>query len=207
MWSSGVNFEFMNPVPKSEARNILGWSLDKKYILYVGKLYKFKQADDLVRTWQKIRKVRPEVELIIIGNNPNDPWEEYNNMAKKAGATLLGRILNKDLYLYYSAADVYVLFALRDDYFGGAGIATLESLACNTPVVSYAMKNYIGNNLNEIAEVPDSVEKYYEAIIKVLDNPGLYKNMRESVIKYYSYEAVYTRVRDVFEELFESRKN
>jgi glycosyltransferase involved in cell wall biosynthesis len=207
MWSSGVNFEFMKPLPKKEARNLLGWPRDKKYILYVGKLYKYKQAGDLVKTWQEIKKERPDVELIIIGNNPNDPWEEFHRVAENAGAALLGRVLNKDLYLYYSAADVYVLFALRDDYFGGTGIATLESLACNTPVVSYAMRNYIGNNLNEIAEVPDSVEKYKKAIIKVLDSPGLYKNMRESVFKYYSYEAVYTRVRHVFEELFESRQN
>jgi glycosyltransferase involved in cell wall biosynthesis len=206
MWSSGVNFDFMKPASKDEARKKLGWPADKKYILYIGKLYRYKQADELIKMWLEIKKERPEIELVIIGNNPDDPWEEYSEMARKSGAMMLGRILNSELFLYYSAADVYVLFALRDDYFGGTGIATLEALACNTPVVSYAMRNYIGDDTGDIAEIPDTIEKYKDCVIKVIDNPGLYKNMRESVFKHYSYESVYTRIRSIFEELFASRK-
>jgi len=207
MWSSGVNFDIIKEISRAEARKQLGWDPDKKYILYVGKLYRYKQADEMIRMWMEIKKDRPEVELVIIGSVPNDPWEEFHDMAKESGAILLGRILNTELYKYFSAADVYVLFALRDDYFGGTGIATLESLACNTPVVSYAMRNYIGDNLSEIAEVPDTLEKYKHAVIKVLDNPGLYKNMRESVFKFYSQVSVFLKIRNVFEELFTSRTN
>ena len=204
--STGINIDFMLPLPRAEARKMLGWDENKKYILYIGKLYKFKQADDLIRTWQEIKKERPEVELVVIGNTPGDPWEEFHEMAEKSGATLLGRVLNKDLYVYYSAADVYVLFAVRDDYFGGTGIATLESLACNTPVVSYALRNYIGDNVHELGELPDTTEKHKGAILKVLDHPENYKNMRESVQKYYSYESIYKKMGPVFEELFESRE-
>jgi glycosyltransferase involved in cell wall biosynthesis len=206
-WSTGVNFEHMRPVPKDEAKKEVGWDVNKKYILYIGKLYKFKQVDDLIRIWQDIKKTRPEIELVVIGNTPDDPWEEYYDMAKNSGAMLLGRILNVELYKYYSAADVYVLIALREDYFGGSGVAALESLACNTPVVSYAMRNYLGDKIDEIAELPDTLEKYKEAILKVIDNPHLYKNMRENVCKYYSYEAVYAGIKPAFEELFDLRKS
>ena len=34
MWSTGVNLDLMKPVPKVEARKILGWDINKKYILY-----------------------------------------------------------------------------------------------------------------------------------------------------------------------------
>jgi len=204
LWSNGVNIDHMKTISREEARKELGWSSDKKYILYIGKLYKYKQADDLIKTWQEIRKTRPDVELVIIGNTPNDPWEEFHKMAEESGAILLGRVLNVDLYKYFSAADVYVLFALRDDYFGGPGIATLESLACNTPVVSYAMRNYFGDNLSEIGEAPDTVEAHKDAILKVIDNPGNYKNMRSSIKKHYSYEAVYARLVPVLEELFKT---
>ena len=124
-----------------------------------------------------------------------------------SGALLLGRILNKDLYKYYSASDVYVMYSLRDDYFGGTGIAPLESLACNTPVVSNAMRNYIGDNVEEIAEVPDTLGDYRKAILKVLDNPGKYRNMRESILKYYSFESVFLRTKDILEEIFALKKN
>ena len=207
LWSTGVNFDNMKQLSRQQARKELGWDDNKKYILYVGKLYKYKQADDLIKTWLEIKKSRSNVELVIIGSVPNDPWEEYYGMAEKSGAILLGRVLNKNLFKYFSAADVYVLFALREDYFGGTGIATLESIACNTPVVSYAMRNYVGDNIEEIAEIPSTVEGYKEAILKVLDNPNLYKNMRESILRFYSYESVYSKTKPVFEMLFESRKD
>jgi len=203
LWSTGVNFEYMNPIPKADARKELGWDSNKKYILYVGKLYKYKQADVMIRTWKQLNKLRPEIQLVVIGNTPGDPWEEYYQMAVDSGAMVLGRILNKELYKYYSASDVYILFALRDDYFGGTGVAALESLACNTPVVSYALRNYIGDNVNELGEVPDSIQKYKEAILKVIDNPYNYKNMRKSVFENYSYEAVYGRLKNLLQNLSE----
>ena len=205
LWSTGVNFDNMIPLPREQAREELGWDMNKKYILYVGKLYKFKQVDDLVRIWQEIKITRPEVELVIIGNTPGDPWEEFYDMTVRSGAMVLGRILNVDLNKYYSASDVYVLMALRDDYFGGTGIATLESLACNTPVVSYALRNYIGNNVEELGEVPDTLEKHKDAILKVIDHPENYKNMRESVEELYSYRSMYLRARVIFDELLEAR--
>ncbi len=206
LWSTGVNFDHMTQVSREEARKQLGWDENKKYILYVGKLYKFKQADEMINAWQGIKKLRPGVELVIIGNTPNDPWEEFYQMAVDSGAMVLGRVLNVELYKYYSAADVYVLYALRDDYFGGTGIATLESMACNTPVVSYALRNYVGDNLNEIGEAPDTLEGYKEAIIKVIDNPQNYRNIRESVFRYYSYEAVFSRLGKLLEELSVKKK-
>jgi len=206
LWSTGVNFDHMTQVTRREARKMLGWDENKKYILYVGKLYKFKQADEMIKAWLEIKESRPDVELVIIGNTPNDPWEEFHQMAVDSGAMVLGRVLNMELYKYYSAADVYVLYALRDDYFGGTGIATLESMACNTPVVSYALRNYVGDNLNEVGEAPETLEGYKEAIIKVIDNPQNYRNIRESVFRYYSYEAVFTRLGKLLEELSVKKK-
>lgn len=200
-WSTGVNFDLIIPIQKLQAREELGWDPGKKYILHVGKLYKYKQADEMINTWLEIKKSRPEVELVIVGNTPGDPWEDCSEIAERSGARLEGRKLNKDLYRYYSAADVYVLFSLREDYFGGTGIAPLESLACNTPVVSNALHNYLGENLEEIGEMPGTLEEYKKAIITVLDNPGKYKNMRESMLRLYSYKALYHRLEILLQKL------
>src|SRR5205085_5273961 len=133
------------------------------YNLSIGKLYQYKQAEDLTKLWLDNKKIRTEIELVIIGNTPGGPWEDAYSLAVESGAMVLGRVLNKDLNKYYSAADVYVLLALRDDYFGGTGVSTLDSLACNTPVVSFALRNYSGDNVNEMGEVPDILEKHKEA--------------------------------------------
>jgi len=199
--STGLNIDGFTPIDKYQAREILNWDKNKKYILYVGKLYDIKQSKELIDIWLEIKKNRPEVELVVIGNNKTDEFYEY---AVNSGVMTLGRILNKNLDVYYSASDVYVLISLRKDYFGGPGIAPLESLACNTPVVSYSMMNYVGDNMNELGEVPSSLEEYKEGILKVLDYPHLYKNMRESVAKYYTYELISKKIDAVFKELIKT---
>lgn len=205
MFSSGMDFTYFKPIPKAEARKMLGWDTEKEYVLYVGKLYKYKQVNELIKIWAEIKKNRPNVELALVGNEPKGSWgEEYYDMAEEYGAMIVGRVLNTELYKYYSAADVYVLFALRDDNFGGTGIAPIESLACNTPVVTNSMRNYLGNNPEEICAMPETLEGYKDAIIEILDHKDKYKNMRESVEKYYSQEAIFKRIDDVFKEVLKS---
>jgi len=202
IFSTGLDVNRFRNIPRETARRELKLEADKKYILYVGKLYKNKQVDRLISIWQEIKKQKPETELLIVGNEDKNKWgEEYYELAETSGARIVGRVLNVELYKYYCAADVYVLLNLRNDYFGGTGIAPLESLACNTPVVTNSLKNYLGNNADEIGEIPESESEYKDAIIRVLENPEKYKNMRESVVKFYSLEAVSERMDKVFKSL------
>ncbi len=201
IFSSGINMDGFHQIDKMKARKMLGWDEDKKYIIYVGKLYDLKQPNDLIDIWKELKKERDNIELVIIGNSPKD---KFYNYAVESGAKVLGRIPNNELNKYYSASDVYVLMSLRNDYFGGTGIAPLESLACNTPVVSHSMRNYIGNNLEELGETPNSLAEYKDAIIKVLSNSGKYKNMRESIKKYYTYEKISDKIEMVIRELTEN---
>lgn len=202
LFSSGLDVSKFKLIDKIEARQQLGLDQNKKYILYVGKLYKYKQIEELLIIWDEIRKERPEIELLLVGNEPKGFWgEEYYDMAESYGAKIIGRVLNNELYKYYCAADVYVLIALRHDNFGGTGIAPLESLACNTPVVSNSMQNYLGNNAADVCEMPETLDDYKNAILKVIDNPGYYKNMRESVDKFYSYDVTAKRADMVFKKV------
>lgn len=202
IFSAGLDVSKFRSIDKEEARKELGLEKDKKYILYVGKLYKYKQIDKLIEIWKDIKKTKPELELLLVGNESKEKWgEEYHDLAVSSGAKIFGRVLNVELYKYYSAADVYVLMALRKDYFGGPGIAPLESLACNTPVVSFSLINYLGDNVKEIGEVPATEEEYRDAIIKVLDDPGRYRNMRESIEKFYSLEVSARRLDKVLKSI------
>ena len=208
LFSSGIDMTSLKPIGKSEARKLLGWDTDKNYILYVGKLYKYKQIDELLKIWTEIKKDIPNTEIVLIGNEPRGSWgEEYYDEAVQSGATIVGRVLHTELYKYYCASDVYVLIALRSDYFGGTGIAPLESLACNTPVVSYSMKNYLGDSPEEICEIPDSLEGYKHSIMNLLRNKDKFRNTRESVEKYYSYNAIVSLIEKVFEKVLQSEKD
>ncbi len=208
IFSTGLDIKRFKYITKEQARKELNLNPDKKYILYVGKMYKYKQVDKLIEIWLEIKKLLPETELLIAGNEERGKWgEEFYDLVENSGATIVGRVLNIDLYKYYCAADVYVLLSLRDDYFGGTGIAPLESLACNTPVVSNSLKNYLGDNAAEIGEIPENEDEYKQAILKVLKQHGEYRNMRESVDKFYSLEAVSGRIGNVFKKITENKLN
>ncbi|MCC6865841.1 MAG: glycosyltransferase family 4 protein [Ignavibacteria bacterium] len=207
LFSSGLDVDKFKVINKSQAKEQLGLKDSAKYILYVGKLYKYKQVEELLNIWKDLKQKHPEIELLLVGNEPKGSWgEEYYDLAESYGANIIGRVLNNELYKYYCAADVYVLIALREDNFGGTGIAPLESLACNTPVVSNSMKNYLGNNAEEICEMPESLPEYQNAIFKVLYNHGEYKNMRESVEKYYSYNVTANRADEIFKKVLNKYK-
>ena len=46
-----------------------------------------------------------------------------------------------------------------------------------------------------------TAEGYKKAILKVLDNPAKYKNMRESIMKHYAFEVTYRQAGEIFDEL------
>lgn len=207
-FSTGLDVSKFKVISRKEAKDQLGLDHSKKYMLYVGKLYKYKQIEELLKIWDDIKKQRPEIDLLLVGNEPRGSWgEEYYDMAAEYGAKIIGRVLNDELYRYYCASDVYVLIALREDNFGGTGIAPLESLACNTPVVSNAMINYLGDNPNEVSEMPESLEGYKEAILRVIDNPAKYKGLRENVEKYYGCKETSRRADEVFRKVLNKNKD
>ena len=82
IFSTGLDISKFKSISKEEARKELGLEQDKKYILYVGKLYKYKQVDKLIEIWKEIKKTKPEVELLIVGNESRENWgEEYYDLA------------------------------------------------------------------------------------------------------------------------------
>ncbi len=207
LFSSGFDFDTLKPVSRQEAREMLGWDNDSYYILYVGKLYKYKQVKELINIWLEIKSEIPETELVLVGNEPKGTWgEEYYDLAIKSGAKIVGRVLHSELYKYYCAANVYVLVALRDDYFGGTGIAPIESLALNTPVVSYSMRNFFGDEDERVFEMPSDIEGYKASILKILKNRDDNLNTRDIIKKYYSHEAVVKIIENALAEVLNENK-
>ena len=196
--SMGLDLSIFYPMDKIAAKQKLGWDLNKKYILYVGRLEKIKNVDELIKVWIEIKKEMAEVELVFIGGIETDP---FYNFAKEKNVIMYPIIMNVDLSLYYSAADVYVLLGLDNLNFAGMGIAPAESLACGTPVVSSNLRNILGGTLEGIGEAPQTLEGHKEAIIKVLKNPGNYTKCRDVIVQYYTEEAAARRLDDIIKQV------
>ena len=133
----GVNLALFRPVDRVKARQKLGLGRDEKIMLYVGRFTPLKGIDRLLKTMTFLRNNgRPR--LVIIGGDGHDTpeFKKLQKMTWDFGINdmihFAGRVEQKDLPFYYSAADVLVVSSYHESF----GLVALEALACGTPVVA-----------------------------------------------------------------------
>ena len=182
---NGIDFSLYKPGNKTNAKKDLGISSEKKMILYVGRFNSTKNVNILIDAFEKINLQYKDVVLYLIGGYKED---EYYDKAVRSGATIIERT-DQSINKYFAASDVYVMpindFGVRE--FGGIGIAPLEALAMNTPVISENLKHCPGS-LEEILKLGISNINYSvldEQIMDVLENSLKYKDCRQIAMKYF----------------------
>jgi len=196
----GVDEDLFRPLDKIEAKKILGWDINKKHILYVGRLNYTKRPDILIDIYEEFKKEgKNDIELVLAGNEIDDPLYER---AVKSGAIIYGKILQTELYKYLSAADVYVLPKYKSDMiFLGIGLLPVQAMLCNTPVVGESLRNYAGKNVNEVGIFADDYASIKNAIQKILNQEIKFKNLRETALSIYSWERISLNTKNFYDEL------
>lgn len=193
--TTGVDGEIFYPIDKIEAKKLLGWDINKKHILYVGRLNYTKRTDLLIDIYKGLKKELTNAQLIIAGTEETDPLQK---MANDAGIIVYGKILQTELYKYLSAADIYVLPKYKKDMpFLGIGMLPVQAMLCNTPVVGESLRNYSGPSISDVGIFVDNYEDIKGAIIKIIRNEIEYKNLRNTALGIYSWKNIneYTRLR------------
>jgi len=133
----GVNLELFQSVDKERARKQLGFSGNGKHLLFVGRIEPLKGIDRLLMAMTYLKDKRG-LRLLVIGGDEHSQHEieRLQKLSRKLqiqdSVTFLGSVQQKELPLFYSAADVCVV----PSYYESFGLVALESLACGTPVVT-----------------------------------------------------------------------
>ena len=91
--------------------------------------------------------------------------------------------------------------AFREDYFGGAGIAPLESIACNTPVVSKSLQNIPKHIRSKVGRMPLNENEMVKDILYVLDHPEEFKSCRNILFKFFDYSVVQKYTSEIYSKL------
>ena len=130
---NGVDLERFHPVPKHEARTRLKFS-GAPLLLSVGYLIERKGHHIVIEALAKLLVKQPGARLLIIGEGPERT--PLLALAAQLGVQdhvyFAGAVDNAELYLWYSAADVFLLASSRE---GWANVL-LEAMACGVPVVA-----------------------------------------------------------------------
>ncbi len=143
----GVDPEVFRPTRQIDARSILGLDLQSRLILFVGRIEQIKGIDVLLHSLGRLLEKRPELRsttrLVIIGGvlDPNEDGAETEKVAElrrlvqehhvEANVEFVGSRDQKELALYYAAADICAVPSLTESF----GLVALEAMACGTPVV------------------------------------------------------------------------
>lgn len=139
----GVDLDLFRPLRRTEARRGLGLNPNAFIALFVGRFAQLKRIDRIIQSLVQLKHVNP-VQLVIVGGDGNGAPEELNlrrlcqELNLQDRVIFVGRVEQRVLPMYYSAADVLVLPSEYESF----GLVGLEALACGLPVLATPVGAY-----------------------------------------------------------------
>lgn len=178
---------------------------EKKYgrILYVGRLESHKRVDMLIHAYKRLKRVYPDIELIIVGKGPQK--ERLQNLSKEQNledVAFYDPLPYNRLIEIMKSSWILVQPSIRE----GQGIVLLEAMAAGTPPIAVqaegsAVGDVIKNNYNGLL-VPEKLMK--RAIQKLLTNEDLYHRLRKNGLSYvsgYDWDKIAKKVAELYETI------
>jgi glycosyltransferase involved in cell wall biosynthesis len=198
----GVDVDFFRPLPPGQISKYSKQD-GKIYLLYVGLLGARKNVGSLIRALKIIVNKRNDLHLLIAGDGEEksrlQELAEILNLTKHV--TFLGAVSREHLLELYNIADYVVLPSYKE----GFGMTMLEALACEKPAImtptgiSDVIKS---NNLGIVADnfTPSSLAHAIESAI----NEGEFNNLREFVIKNFSWSKTVETTLQIYKQTLEN---
>lgn len=158
-----VNQEIFKPMDNKACKDKLNWG-NRFVVLFVGRFIEIKGMDILLGV---AGVVSEGITFVFIGDGPlADSVKEESK--KRNNVIFIGKVENKDLPVYYNAAD---LLCIPSKYEEGFGRVILEAVSCGLPVVG-TNKGGVPEAVND--EVGILVEPTREKIKNAIED--LYNN-------------------------------
>lgn len=210
----GIDKSVFYPIGSLKARRLIGFGENEKIILYVGRIEWRKGLGTLLYAFKDVLEEFPKSRLLIIGGGKSRPakklenaeMERLKNIAKELAiwprVSFLGAKSQKELFKYYSAADVCAV----PSYYEPFGIVPLEAMACGTPVVAsrtgglkFTVKDGKTGFLAEPRNYSDLAGKISQAL--ELGKKYFCLNCLERVEKNFLWENIARQYADFFNQL------
>jgi phosphatidylinositol alpha-1,6-mannosyltransferase len=160
---------------------------NKKILLMTGRLYEERKGfDTAIEAFAKVKKIYPEVSLVIIGPGSNAKifnLVEKNNLCDDVH--FLGQVERNILLQFYAICDIFLMpnRTLKNGDMEGFGIVFLEANMFSKPVIggrSGGVSDAIEDMVSGILVDGEKVEEVSESILKLLLNEKLRKSLGDS---------------------------
>ena len=180
---------------------------NKPIVFSLGRHVYYKGFEVLVRAMSRVPAT-----LLLGGEGPLTPQLREIAATSDGNVEFVGRISDRDLPVYYHAADVFCFPSVaRTEAFG---LAQAEAMACAKPVVN----TMLGNGVNELAphEVcaltvsPGDEIQLADALCRILSDRALAERLgvagRKRVLTGYTVDAMVSRTLELYEMLLSGRQ-
>ena len=180
--------KFHPPKSRAAARKRLGFEADKKYVLWVGNLKKYKGLETLTSAIRNVNSRSDEFYFYIIGKD----YENISEKLKKLGSNVkvVGEVLHKDMVKYYQAADLLIHTSFVE---ASVPNTIWEAAACGTPS--------IGRDIRDTRKIADVTFGNDDELADLILN-GKWKFSKKSKVPMeYAWVKLKEKYKKTFKEL------
>ncbi len=135
---------FTTPASVSQIRRELELPLDRKIIVFVGRICHAKGAKELVLAFAELARLRSDTDLVLVGPLEDGFRGEFERTLKGLPPAIRTRILvrppTSTPERYYAAATIVSVPSVVEEPFG---LTFIEALATGVPVVASRMKTFM----------------------------------------------------------------
>jgi mannosylfructose-phosphate synthase len=180
--------------------------LPDRYVFCLSRIDANKGHDLLLHAFDVVRKVIPDVHLVIGGGSPSPKERELTVLSTMRGiirekglderVEILGYVPDSLLVPLYQQAELFVLPSIFEPF----GMTALEAMACGRPVVASefgGIRNVIETGRNGLLVDPSNTIEFAEAMTALLNDEVLSKGLgaegHQTIHKFFSWEAIAKR--------------
>jgi glycosyltransferase involved in cell wall biosynthesis len=202
----GIDTKLFQPIESQSSISELEPLKGKIKIIYIGRLTADKQIDTLLRVFDVVRMKTNKCGFILVGGGSEES-KIRNWVSKYDDAIFLGPQPNTKLPSYYSASDIFITASPKESF----GLTVLEAMACGLPVVGTSeggVGELILDNETGFLVSGGNVDKFAEAILKLVGNPDLRQKMKMKAIQRaqtFSYEQAAANMLRLWEEMIKKK--
>jgi glycosyltransferase involved in cell wall biosynthesis len=200
---NGVDTELFKPSNTPRNKNQIF------FLSVLDKFHKYKGLDYLLDAIVEVKKVIPDVKLVVGGKG--ELLDHYKQTAQRLkiedNVEFKGFLTDKEVIKQYATSELFVLPSISSLQ-EGFGIVVLEALSCKTPVISTTIvgvaDDVVKTNSGIIIPTKDT-QALTDSIIKILQDDNLKEEMGENgrklVQEKYEWKIIAKKIHDLYEEL------
>lgn len=187
---------------KEELREELNIPLDKRVLIFVGRLEEYKEPIKAVDLMKEIRKNNNEYLLIIIGQGSlKDKMHDLIRSYKiEDNIIFIDKIENSKIHKYYKASDIFLNFNSKEIF----GMSILEAMyqGCKVIAIEAPGPSYIINdNIDGVVMKDYDPTTWKKIIEKNINNRQMSDMAIEKIVNWFNWDTIAEKYLDLFQEI------